>query len=356
MSEEEIKRIIACALLAPSGENCQPWKFIAKGDSIEVFNVPERDQSLYNWNQRASFVANGAAIENILIAAKEEGFTPSIKFFPQKENINHIATIEFVKGNTSKDDLYSFISKRCTNRKKYKKTPLTDEQIAALTTASSVSHDCRFLYTQEENHREKLGMAGAMNEMVMLNNSELHSFFFSHVSWNKEEDNKKKMGFYLPTLELPPGGATAFKLFKHWSVISVLNKLVGLNKSLAKTSGKTYSHSAGFGIITVKDKTPQSFVDAGRTLQRLWLTATKLNLSLHPLTGILFFKLQLEDGNVSSFSQDQITKINNGYKDIKNIFNVADSTTIAFMFRIGEGGQPTARSSRYELENVSEII
>ena len=53
MTKEEAKRILSSAILAPSGENCQPWKFEVKGSNIDVMNVKERDQSLYNWDQRA---------------------------------------------------------------------------------------------------------------------------------------------------------------------------------------------------------------------------------------------------------------------------------------------------------------
>ena len=42
---EDIKKIIEAAVQAPSGENCQPWRFEILNNNIKLFNVPERDQS-----------------------------------------------------------------------------------------------------------------------------------------------------------------------------------------------------------------------------------------------------------------------------------------------------------------------
>lgn len=50
--KEVIKEILESAIYAPSGENNQPWKFRLKDNGIDVFNVPERDTSLYNFRQQ----------------------------------------------------------------------------------------------------------------------------------------------------------------------------------------------------------------------------------------------------------------------------------------------------------------
>jgi len=46
--KEVIKKIIEAGIMAPSGENCQPWRFEVRGNKISIFNIPERDTSLYN--------------------------------------------------------------------------------------------------------------------------------------------------------------------------------------------------------------------------------------------------------------------------------------------------------------------
>lgn len=63
---EDIKKILEAAVQAPSGDNSQPWRFEIRDrdGEIRIFNIPERDKSLYNYGQMASCVAHGALIEN----------------------------------------------------------------------------------------------------------------------------------------------------------------------------------------------------------------------------------------------------------------------------------------------------
>ena len=58
MIREDIKKILEYAIWAPSGDNSQPWRFEAENDQIRVFNVPERDTSLYNYNKLMDILQN----------------------------------------------------------------------------------------------------------------------------------------------------------------------------------------------------------------------------------------------------------------------------------------------------------
>ncbi|MCC2666572.1 MAG: putative flavin-dependent oxidoreductase, partial [Gammaproteobacteria bacterium] len=101
--DEDLKQIIASAIQAPSGDNCQPWKFKVDKNQIYLINLPERDTSLYSWGQRASYVAHGAAIENISVTAIKLGYETHIELFPNKLDQNLVAKIVFDKNSTSRD-------------------------------------------------------------------------------------------------------------------------------------------------------------------------------------------------------------------------------------------------------------
>ncbi len=49
MDNETLKKILAFAVLAPSGDNVQPWRFKMRGGKLLTFDIPERDDSLYNF-------------------------------------------------------------------------------------------------------------------------------------------------------------------------------------------------------------------------------------------------------------------------------------------------------------------
>ena len=80
MDKEIIEKIIFAGTQAPSGHNAQPWEFVVEGDTIHIVNLPDEDTTIFNFNQNGAFIAHGAALENMIIAAAEYGYeaTPSI--------------------------------------------------------------------------------------------------------------------------------------------------------------------------------------------------------------------------------------------------------------------------------------
>src|SRR3989344_7562090 len=119
--EKHLESILEAALQAPSGENCQPWRFSIEKETICVWNIPSRDASPYNSGQRGSYVAHGALLENLSIAAKHFGYGAYISLFPDKSLEHLVATISLVKETPQDDTLYPFIFSRTTNRKPYRK-------------------------------------------------------------------------------------------------------------------------------------------------------------------------------------------------------------------------------------------
>jgi hypothetical protein len=160
---------VAMGTLAPSGENAQPWRFKVAGDTIELHNNPNSDQSPYNWGQRASYLSNGAALENMLIAASALGCRVNTKLFPDLSNPNLVAELELQKTQMVTDKLYPFIDGRVTNRKPYSNEALTREQIEYLSrTSSDVGYGSEIFFTQDEEAKKVLGRAGGTNEEVMM--------------------------------------------------------------------------------------------------------------------------------------------------------------------------------------------
>jgi len=352
---DDIRKIIADAILAPSGENCQPWKFILRqdaGNTIDLMLLPDRDQSLYSWGQRASYMANGAVLENLTISAREHGYEPKVALFPDENNENLVARIELAKNVTvvPKNPLYPFIAERSTNRKKYDTIILNADQKQALldcsdpgsiqsqtpNASSAPAGPISILFTEDSDKMKSLAAAGSVNESVMMSNRYLHQFFFSHINWTKEEDDETKIGFFIDTLELPPPALAGFKLFKHWPVTNLLNK-IGLSKMIGKQNAQIYAASSGIGIITVPDLSAETFVRAGRVLERLWLTTTSLGLSLQPLSGLLFFMYRIMANDTERFSPAQVEAIKDAYANIRGIFGLTG----------GAGGaeKPAARSA-----------
>ena len=118
---QTIEDILNLAVCAPSGDNCQPWKFEVSDNKIDIFNVPDRDKALYNFRQSGSMVAHGALIENIFIITSKLGYEGHLSFPPAKEKNDLVASLTLTESKPKEEPLYNFIKIRTTNRKLYKK-------------------------------------------------------------------------------------------------------------------------------------------------------------------------------------------------------------------------------------------
>lgn len=76
--EERRAFLIRFAVLAPSGHNSQPWKFVVDGDAITVSADMSRSLPQSDVNHRQLFLSVGCAVENLCTAAEYYGYRAEI--------------------------------------------------------------------------------------------------------------------------------------------------------------------------------------------------------------------------------------------------------------------------------------
>lgn len=339
-----LEKIIGLAVSAPSGDNAQPWRFEAKGNELHIYNV-RNDTMVYNFRERGSYIAHGALIENIIIASSQMGHHPNIILFPERGNDDFIARITFRPAAPADDPLYPFITVRATNRKPYKDVRLSAEQKEILlSTPQEIGKGGRVLLVEEKQKKEELAYAISRCDRFLFENRAIHDFLFAHVNWTEKEEREKRSGLYAKTLELAPPQLTVFKLFHNWRVAQVLSA-IGLPKFIAKENAKLYRTSSAIGVIIKGGETNGDFVIMGRIMQRMWLHITKLGLSMQPITASVYLAQRIFAGDTEAFSDEQVSIIKETNRQIKEIFGIGGDT-IGLIFRVGDGGAPSARSLR----------
>ncbi len=340
----DIEKIIKDGTLAPSGENCQPWKFSVSGDRISIYNLPEADRSLYNSKQKGSYIAHGALIENIALSAARYGYDAAVELFPTPAVPNLVSVITLKKATPKIDPLYQYLEKRCTNRKDFSGKKLSTEQKNALIAAARETGFGELRLIDDAPSLAKLAPALAVNDRLIFENKLLHDFFYGHILW-KDEEQDKAGGFYIKTLEFLPHQLKGVQMMKKWPVLKIMNKIAGVSKMIAKENAAKYAASGTLGAIVVNGDASKDFVNAGRAVARVWLRAASLGLSVHPCTGVVFFNEQIKDGGAANFSEAQRLMIDEAYKQIVSVFG-AEGKTIPMLWRLGFADAPTARSMR----------
>jgi nitroreductase len=136
---EEARFIVAHAVLAPSGGNCQPWRFEFRADELRGFIVPERTQQFLDFRHRAAYVALGAAAENIDLAARSIGLAAHIEACPDSSDPALAFRVRLARSKEGAvDGLAAQIPLRVTNRKTGPRLALTATERAALGEAAAV--------------------------------------------------------------------------------------------------------------------------------------------------------------------------------------------------------------------------
>jgi hypothetical protein len=342
--KSDIEKIIADGVHAPSGENCQPWRFEVTDNRVSVYNLPDADQSLYNSKQKGSHIAHGALLENLVISGQHYGYATSVTLFPETIDETHIADVIFSKEQTNAHPLYEVIHKRCTNRKNYTGETLTAEQKEALRKAVESDSQNKLVLIDDEAGVKKAGAALGIHEQVLFENKHLHDFFYSHLLWNLEDEHKSG-GFYFKTLEFLPHQLGPVKLFKKWALLSFLNPILKVSKMIGKENGEKYGKSGTIGVITMTGSDKKDYVEVGRLVQRMWLTSELHHLALHPCNGIAYLNEYIHDSEAGVFSKNDTALLQRAHSELMHTFGTGNDKH-AFTFRIGKAESPSARAKR----------
>jgi hypothetical protein len=133
-NEAEVARaLIGAAVLAPSHWNTQPWRFEVEGPLIRLLADPQRALPTIDPEGRAMRLSLGAALENLLVAARAWGLRPTVTYRPVSDRSGVVAEVAWSAGEVARDRaLFHAIVERRTNRDAYDGLGLFGENRAAL--------------------------------------------------------------------------------------------------------------------------------------------------------------------------------------------------------------------------------
>jgi hypothetical protein len=311
---------------------------------IQIKNLLQKDNKIFNFEQRGSYIAHGALLENITQLAKLHGHEAKITFFPDSSNKNITAEVKLIPSSLKPEsEILRLIRERNTNRKKYQSIPLTPEQKQKILVA--VGSQKRLLFCEDEVSKHLLAQSVSITERIMLEYKPLHEAFFSMIRWSEKEEQQKHGGLNIKTLELLPPQKLIFKWFSHWNASAILRR-VGLPKFIALENSKIYSSCSAICALVMESEAPKDFLQTGMELQRIWLTATKLGLSMQPIAGVLYLYQRLVTSGLPNLPENQKKLIITAVENIQHTFN-NPTGVITMMFRIGQSNPPSARSIKF---------
>lgn len=95
LDKEVVKNAVLLACRAPSVHNSQPWRWVAEGSGLHLFVDRRRWVRNADRSGREVIISCGAVLDHLRIAMVAAGWRAHIDRFPNPNNPDHLASIEF---------------------------------------------------------------------------------------------------------------------------------------------------------------------------------------------------------------------------------------------------------------------
>ncbi len=350
LSAAEINSLIEAGSSAPSSGNDQPWLFVNSGNSIYIFHELERTFSFGDYNDIASLQSIGAAIENIYQRSKNLGFDCKIEYL-KDPNIRVVARLIFSKSKELKTSPWAnYIDSRITNRSICAREEIEQPKITSLSEAAMSIPGFKISFVNSIEDRNKLGQMIGTCDLFRIYNEQGHfDFFRREMRWTEEEAQEKRVGMNINELEIDPSLVPAIRMLEDYSVVKTLESVDG-GKGFQMVSKSAAMEASAFGLICAENLDSETLLEAGRSWERLWLEATRLEICLHPMVSPLYMFPRIESGE--GFSAERVEELKEIKQQLLEIFAMDPQMEPLFMFRIFKSDKKPKKSYRLEKEKI----
>lgn len=355
-SEKVITELVEYASQAPSVGNNQPWRWLYKKGKLFLFHERSKTESLADLNQVGSNVTFGACLENLKLAANQQGLFTKVKSFPKGPDNILVCTIDFIKSKgTEVDSLFNFINKRCTNRRYSERTSIHMSKLDKISECVKIINGAKVQFAHSEDQLSELEeILGITDKIRFMHPRGHYDFFKKEIRWNEKEVNETRDGLDLDTLDFSPSERAGLEIAKDPDVIQYLTEWKG-GGAFEKMSRKAVQSASAIGFITMPSYTPLDFLKGGAAMQRAWLSATAQKISFQPILAPLFMFNLLLRSEDTIFSHDTISELADLRTRFGKIFDISDSNAEVFLFRLFNGEEPK-RSLRKPVSEVLNFI
>ncbi|WP_243361495.1 ThiF family adenylyltransferase [Fundidesulfovibrio terrae] len=330
---EHLLWLAQAAAQAPSGDNCQPWRFGIESGRLQVHLNPQEDQSFFNFRQMASLVACGAAVQNVLTAAPGIGWAARESLLPDAGREDLLADIDFSRVPAAPDPLADSVWLRCTNRRpcaaRREVDPFSQE---SLREAAAPAH---LFFVQHQRPMRGLARLVYLADRIRVERRDLHEHFMGMTRFDPPDGGDSPDGLPLKNLYAGAAGESFLRLTRPWNHMRAANVL-GIGRLVALHSKQSIAKSPLAGLVCVESTAREDIVRGGMALERVWLTATRLGLAIQPMTAITLFWLRWKLDGPDAFSRQHQGLLKQVWPDFEACFpGLGEKYWPMLLFRAG---------------------
>lgn len=273
--------LVHSAILAASPHNSQPWLFKISTSSIDLYADTKRHVGAIDPFLREMYMGVGCALENLLLAAKANGYSYQLRYFPSPADPSLAASIVFKKDQATVSTLYHAIPHRHTNRGAHDTMrPISTNIMNALSMLANELTHVKLVWLDKKTDRSHFFdlIEQATNEIILDEQQSKSSFHWLRKNWQELQD--KKDGVSIDTTGISPALRAIAKILPSISRESSDQYFLGAMK-------KQRDQTDMIGIIMVKNNRDNTHrLQGGRYWQRMHLWGTTERLAMQPVNQI----------------------------------------------------------------------
>ena len=344
VSTEQVLHIVSSAVLAPSGGNTQPWRFVWSAEGrLRCFHDVARSASFLDFEHRAAYMALGAAVENAVIAAAAIGLEAAVVPFPGRD-LEHVCDVAFSPREPPQTGhwLAPFIPVRATNRRLGARRPLVPEELATLRGALGDPAAELQVLTRPE-HLDEMGLVLGAGDRFRFFDERLYREMMTEMRWSPRHAEETRDGIDIATLELGDVDEAGLRLLSSWPVVRFLRSM-GIGGAIEDASRHAVESASAVALVTYGGTSPLDCFLGGRAVERVWLTATALGLAVQPMSSLPYLFARLERG--AGFEPRERDVLRGLRERYARLFRVGPQTGELLLFRLARVEAPTVRSLR----------
>jgi nitroreductase len=260
-ASEKLQFLVRYAILAPSGHNTQPWKFVIRGAELELRADYSRSMPVADPDDRELVMSCGAALLHLRVAVRNFGYTCTTEICPEPDEPDLLARLRLIgvalAGRTD-HKLFKAMGERRTARVPFENRPVPRALLYRWQRAAMYEDAWLHLVESEETKRQIAEMI-AEGDRIFGQDPE----YRNEISrWLRSNDDAGRDG--LPGYSLGLGALSS--RVAPTGIFPAGN--IQANRDLSLVL-----NAPAFVVLGTEDDTPTAWMTAGQALARVLLAA-----------------------------------------------------------------------------------
>ena len=276
------RALVGAAVLAPSDWNTQPWRFEVDPGSIRLFADVQRALPTSDPDRRGLMVSLGAALENLVVAARAYGLQPTVRYRPNEGARGVVAEMTWLDGGPRRDrELFGALTERRTNRRNYDGRGLLPQVRAQL--SAQVADGPRLHWLDGRDALREL--ADLVHDAVHAQVSNRRIQAEQHDWLRTSLQAAEQRGDGVPVDALGLSGPANWFAGRYYDPDSWFLRFGA--SSLAKRAREGVRSAGAAALLTTTARDESAWLLGGQAYERLALKATQLGLAHQPINAPL---------------------------------------------------------------------